>query len=99
MRSRRIDDQAPTYQVGRKKTLVEMDGTFSNDAVLTYAMRGSGRKVIHYRLHFALWQIMNGKRVGVCQSVFWFNRCRIQTSDDFIKENTIDKFGPVRGVT
>jgi DNA ligase-1 len=83
----------------KKSDWWKWSGTFSNDAVLT-CMRGSGRKVIYLPITLLhLWQNNGEKRVGVCQSVFWLTMIKFRQVDDFIKENTIDKFGPVRSVT
>ena len=93
-----------TYQVGRKK------GDWWKwkleplviDAVLTYAMRGSGRRTNLFTDYtFALWQNNeNGERelVTFAKAYSGLTDAEFRKVDDFIKKNTIDKFGPVRSV-
>ena len=93
------------YQVGRKK------GDWWKwkleplviDAVLTYAMRGSGRRSNLFTDYtFALWQNNEkGERelVTFAKAYSGLTDAEFRKVDDFIKKNTIDKFGPVRSVT
>lgn len=93
-----------TYQVGRKK------GDWWKwkleplviDAVLTYAMRGSGgRTNLFTDYTFALWQNnAEGERelVTFAKAYSGLTDAEFRKVDDFIKKNTIDKFGPVRSV-
>ena len=93
------------YQVGRKK------GDWWKwkleplviDAVLTYAMRGSGRRSNLFTDYtFALWQNNEkGERelVIFAKAYSGLTDAEFRKVDDFIKKNTIDKFGPVRSVT
>ena len=93
------------YQVGRKK------GDWWKwkleplviDAVLTYAMRGSGRRSNLFTDYtFALWQTNEkGERelVTFAKAYSGLTDAEFRKVDDFIKKNTIDKFGPVRSVT
>ncbi|MBC7525167.1 MAG: ATP-dependent DNA ligase [Flavobacterium sp.] len=100
-----IKHKNSTYQVGRKK------GDWWKwkleplviDAVLTYAMRGSGRRSNLFTDYtFALWQD-NGKGepelVTFAKAYSGLTDAEFRKVDDFIKKNTIDKFGPVRSVT
>ena len=94
-----------TYQVGRKK------GDWWKwkleplviDAVLTYAMRGSGRRSTLFTDYtFALWQ--NNEKgekelVTFAKAYSGLTDAEFRKVDDFIKKNTLDKFGPVRSVT
>lgn len=92
------------YQVGRKK------GDWWKwkleplviDAVLTYAMRGSGRRTNLFTDYtFALWQNKdNGERelVTFAKAYSGLTDAEFRKVDDFIKKNTLDKFGPVRSV-
>ncbi len=94
-----------SYQVGRKK------GDWWKwkleplviDAVLTYAMRGSGRRSNLFTDYtFALWQ--NNEKgepelVTFAKAYSGLTDAEFRKVDDFIKKNTIDKFGPVRSVT
>lgn len=94
-----------TYQVGRKK------GDWWKwkleplviDAVLTYAMRGSGRRSTLFTDYtFALWQENEtGQKelVTFAKAYSGLTDAEFRKVDDFIKKNTIDKFGPVRSVT
>lgn len=93
------------YQVGRKK------GDWWKwkleplviDAVLTYAMRGSGRRSNLFTDYtFALWQDNEkGIRelVTFAKAYSGLTDAEFRKVDDFIKKNTVDKFGPVRSVT
>ncbi len=93
------------YQVGRKK------GDWWKwkleplviDAVLTYAMRGSGRRSNLFTDYtFALWQEKeNGEKelVTFAKAYSGLTDAEFRKVDDFIKKNTLDKFGPVRSVT
>ena len=100
-----IKHKNSTYQVGRKK------GDWWKwkleplviDAVLTYAMRGSGRRSNLFTDYtFALWQNNEkGERelVTFAKAYSGLTDTEFRKVDDFIKKNTIDKFGPVRSVT
>ena len=100
-----IKHKNSTYQVGRKK------GDWWKwkleplviDAVLTYAMRGSGRRSNLFTDYtFALWQNNEkGERglVTFAKAYSGLTDAEFRKVDDFIKKNTIDKFGPVRSVT
>ena len=100
-----IKHKNSTYQVGRKK------GDWWKwkleplviDAVLTYAMRGSGRRSNLFTDYtFALWQNNEkGERelVTFAKAYSGLTDAEFRKVDDFIKKNTVDKFGPVRSVT
>lgn len=100
-----IKHKNSTYQVGRKK------GDWWKwkleplviDAVLTYAMRGSGRRSNLFTDYtFALWQNNeSGEKelVTFAKAYSGLTDAEFRKIDDFIKKNTIDKFGPVRSVT
>lgn len=93
------------YQVGRKK------GDWWKwkleplviDAVLTYAMRGSGRRSNLFTDYtFALWHDNEkGEKelVTFAKAYSGLTDEEFRRVDDFIKKNTLDKFGPVRSVT
>jgi DNA ligase 1 len=92
------------YQVGRKKGdwwkwKVE---PLSIDAVLTYAMRGHGRRSNLFTDYtFALWQDgENGGRelVTFAKAYSGLTDAEFRMVDDYIKKNTVEKFGPVRSV-
>lgn len=87
------------YAVGRKK------GTWwkwksdpkTIDAVLTYAMRGHGRRTNLYTDYtFALWQ--GEELVTFAKAYSGLTDAEIKQVDQFVKKNTTDRFGPVRQV-
>ena len=87
------------YEVGRKK------GTWwkwksdpkTIDAVLTYAMRGHGRRTNLYTDYtFALWQ--GEELVTFAKAYSGLTDAEIKKVDQFVKQNTLDRFGPVRQV-
>jgi len=73
------------------------------DAVLTYAMRGSGRRATLFTDYtFALWQNNeNGERelVTFAKAYSGLTDAEFRKVDDWIKKNTLERFGPVRSVT
>ncbi len=112
MRSREMNSEglmlkrrSSPYQVGRKKGdwwkwKVE---PLVIDAVLTYAMRGSGRRANLFTDYtFALWQTNeDGKRelVTFAKAYSGLTDAEFRKVDDWIKKHTLDRFGPVRSVT
>ncbi|KAF2511856.1 ATP-dependent DNA ligase [Flavobacterium foetidum] len=93
------------YQVGRKKGdwwkwKIE---PLTIDAVLTYAMRGHGRRSNLFTDYtFALWQTnANGEKelVTFAKAYSGLTDAEFRRVDDFIKKNTLERFGPVRSVT
>lgn len=87
------------YAVGRKK------GTWwkwksdpkTIDAVLTYAMRGHGRRTNLYTDYtFALWQ--GEELVTFAKAYSGLTDAELKQVDQFVKKNTTDRFGPVRQV-
>lgn len=94
-----IKHKTSPYAVGRKK------GTWwkwksdpkTIDAVLTYAMRGHGRRTNFYTSYtFALWQEEN--LVTFAKAYSGLTDAEIKKVDQFVKKNTLDRFGPVRQV-
>ncbi|MEZ5022693.1 MAG: ATP-dependent DNA ligase [Chitinophagales bacterium] len=87
------------YQVGRVKGdwwkwKVE---PYTIDAVLTYAMRGHGRRANLYTDYtFGLWE--NGVLVTFTKAYSGLTDKEILEIDRFVKQNSIQKFGPVRSV-
>ena len=70
----------------------------SIDAVLTYAMRGHGRRTNLYTDYtFALWE--KGELVTFAKAYSGMTDIEIKKLDQFVKQNTLDRFGPVRQVT
>ena len=93
------------YLVGRKKGdwwKWKLD-PYSIDAVLTYAMRGHGRRSNLFTDYtFALWQENEeGERelVTFAKAYSGLTDAEFRMVDDFIKKNTLERFGPVRSVT
>jgi len=93
------------YQVGRKKGdwwkwKIE---PLVIDAVLTYAMRGSGRRTNLFTDYtFALWQdAPDGSRelVTFAKAYSGLTDEEFRRVDHWIKNHTVEKFGPVRSVT
>ncbi|UMY66773.1 MULTISPECIES: ATP-dependent DNA ligase [unclassified Flavobacterium] len=95
---------ASPYQVGRKKGdwwkwKIE---PLTIDAVLTYAMRGHGRRSNLFTDYtFALWQeTENGRElVTFAKAYSGLTDAEFRKVDDWIKKNTLERFGPVRSVT
>ncbi len=94
-----LKHKASPYAVGRKK------GTWwkwksdpkTIDAVLTYAMRGHGRRTNLYTDYtFALWE--NDSLVTFAKAYSGLTDAEIKKVDQFVKQNTLDRFGPVRQV-
>ncbi|MEM8764087.1 MAG: ATP-dependent DNA ligase [Bacteroidota bacterium] len=93
------------YQVGRKKGdwwkwKVE---PLTIDAVLTYAMRGHGRRSNLFTDYtFALWQTKeDGEKelVTFAKAYSGLTDAEFREVDAWIKKNTLERFGPVRSVT
>ncbi|UOY09282.1 ATP-dependent DNA ligase [Muricauda sp. SCSIO 64092] len=94
-----------TYQVGRKKGdwwKWKVD-PLTIDAVLTYAMRGHGRRSNLFTDYtFALWKANEkGERelVTFAKAYSGLTDKEFQEVDAWIKRNTLERFGPVRSVT
>lgn len=92
------------YQVGRKKGdwwKWKLE-PLTIDAVLTYAMRGSGRRSNLFTDYtFALWQENENREkelVTFAKAYSGLTDEEFRKVDNFIKINTLEKFGPVRSV-
>ena len=87
------------YLTGRKKGdwwKWKVD-PLSVDAVMIYAMKGSGRRAELYTDYtFAVWD--GDRLVPFAKAYSGLTDKEIREVDKFIKQNTIDKFGPVRTV-
>ncbi|AWX44884.1 DNA ligase (ATP) [Flagellimonas maritima] len=93
------------YQVGRKKGdwwKWKVD-PLTIDAVLTYAMRGHGRRSNLFTDYtFALWQEKeSGEKelVTFAKAYSGLTDAEFRQVDAWIKKNTLERFGPVRSVT
>ncbi|HEY9679703.1 MAG TPA: ATP-dependent DNA ligase [Drouetiella sp.] len=70
---------------------------FTMDAVLIYAQRGSGKRSTWYTDYtFGIWD--NGKLVPVAKAYSGLTDEEIRQVDLFVRQNTLEKFGPVRTV-
>ena len=87
------------YQVGRKKGdwwKWKVD-PLTIDAVMIYAMRGSGRRANLYTDYtFAVWD--DDTLVPFTKAYSGLSDQEIRQVDNYVKKNTIDRFGPVRSV-
>jgi len=90
------------YQVGRKKGdwwKWKVD-PLTLDAVLTYAMRGHGRRSNLFTDYtFALWDRENNELVTFAKAYSGLTDAEFKEVDAWIKKNTLERFGPVRSVT
>ncbi|GAA4273778.1 ATP-dependent DNA ligase [Aquimarina gracilis] len=90
------------YQVGRKKGdwwKWKVD-PLTIDAVLTYAMRGHGRRSNLFTDYtFALWDQGQKELVTFAKAYSGLTDEEFRQVDAWIKKNTIERFGPVRSVT
>jgi DNA ligase-1 len=88
------------YQVGRKKGgwwKWKIDPMVI-DAVLIYAMRGHGRRANLYTDYtFAVWD-EEGNLIPFTKAYSGLTDSEIRQVDRFIRQNTLDRFGPVRSV-
>jgi DNA ligase-1 len=99
-----IKNKNAVYKVGRKKGdwwKWKVD-PLTIDAVLTYAMRGHGRRANLFTDYtFGLWRINNdGKKelVTFAKAYSGLTDKEFKKVDAFIKKNTLERFGPVRSV-
>jgi DNA ligase-1 len=72
------------------------------DAVLLYAQRGHGKRSSFYSDYtFGVWrEDSNGDRMltPVGKAYFGFTDEELRSLDKFVRDNTVDRFGPVRAV-
>jgi len=88
------------YLVGRKKGdwWKWKTDPFTIDGVLTYAMRGHGRRANLYTDYtFGLWH--QGELVTFAKAYSGLTDAEFRQVDAWIKKNTLERFGPVRSVT
>ncbi len=87
------------YQVGRVKGdwwKWKVD-PFTIDAVMIYAQRGHGRRASLYTDYtFGIWK--EGDLVPIAKAYSGLTDQEIRRVDNWIRRNTIDRFGPVRVV-
>ena len=98
-----LKNKLSIYRVGRKRGdwwKWKVD-PLTIDAVLTYAMRGHGRRANLFTDYtFGLWIDYNGNRelVTFAKAYTGLTDKEFKEIDKFIKKNTIERFGPVRSV-
>lgn len=90
------------YLVGRKKGdwwKWKVD-PLTIDAVLTYAMRGHGRRSNLFTDYtFGLWDNEKEELVTFAKAYSGLTDAEFRKVDAWIKKNTLERFGPVRSVT
>jgi DNA ligase-1 len=87
------------YKTGRKKGdwWKWKTDPMTIDAVLIYAMRGRGRRANLFSDYtFAVWDGPN--LVPVAKAYSGLTDREMKTVDQFVKQNTVERFGPVRSV-
>jgi DNA ligase-1 len=87
------------YGVGRKRGdwWKWKINPLSMDAVLVYAQRGHGRRASLYSDYtFAVWQ--DDKLVPIAKAYSGLTDEEMKLVDDYVRKNTLEKFGPVRTV-
>lgn len=88
-----------TYKTGRKRGEWWKWKTdpMTIDAVLIYAMRGHGRRANLFSDYtFAVWD--GGELVPVAKAYSGLTDREMQETDRFVKQHTLERFGPVRSV-
>lgn len=93
-----------TYEAGRPKGLwfKWKRDPYLIDAVLMYAQRGHGRRSSYYSdFTFGVWKTGEAgfELTPVGKAYFGFTDEELKELDRFVRNNTIDRFGPVRAVT
>jgi DNA ligase-1 len=74
---------------------------FTVDAVLMYAQRGHGKRSSYYSDYtFGVWKNGDGgdELVPVGKAYFGFTDEELQSIDRFVRNNTVERFGPVREI-
>ena len=74
---------------------------YNIDAVLMYAQRGHGKRSSYYSdFTFGVWAEIDGRDqlVPVGKAYFGFTDAELEELDRFVRNNTTDRFGPVRAV-
>ncbi|MEM7663008.1 MAG: cisplatin damage response ATP-dependent DNA ligase [Pseudomonadota bacterium] len=92
------------YEVGRPKGpwFKWKRDPFLIDAVMMYAQRGHGKRSSMYSdFTFGVWRDVDGEDQlsPVGKAYFGFTDEELKQLDKFVRDNTIDRFGPVRAVT
>lgn len=90
---------AAPYRVGRQRGdwWKWKVNPYTIDAVLIYAQPGSGKRASLFTDYtFGVWD--KGKLVPIAKAYSGLTDEEIRRVDDFVRQNTVDKFGPVRVV-
>lgn len=92
------------YQAGRPKGpwFKWKRDPFLIDAVLLYAQRGHGKRSSFYSdFTFGVWREIDGEDqlTPVGKAYFGFTDEELKQLDKFVRDNTLERFGPVRSVT
>jgi DNA ligase-1 len=93
-----------TYEAGRPKGpwFKWKRDPFLVDAVMMYAQRGHGKRSSFYSdFTFGVWREVDGEDqlTPVGKAYFGFTDDELKELDKFVRNNTIERFGPVRSVT
>lgn len=95
-----IKDRQSPYGVGRRRGSwwkFKVD-PYTIDAVLLYAQRGHGRRASLYTDYtFGVWQ--DDQLITIAKAYSGLSDAEIREVDRFVRQNTIERFGPVRSVT
>ncbi|CDZ40753.1 cisplatin damage response ATP-dependent DNA ligase [Neorhizobium galegae] len=91
------------YQAGRLKGpwFKWKRDPYNIDAVMLYAQRGHGKRSSYYSdFTFGVWaETPDGEElVPVGKAYFGFTDAELEVLDKFVRDNTVDRFGPVRAV-
>ncbi|MET0171377.1 MAG: ATP-dependent DNA ligase, partial [Agrobacterium vaccinii] len=91
------------YQAGRAKGpwFKWKRDPFNIDAVMMYAQRGHGKRSSYYSdFTFGVWSENEGgeQLVPVGKAYFGFTDAELEVLDKFVRDNTVERFGPVRAV-
>jgi DNA ligase-1 len=91
------------YQAGRLKGpwFKWKRDPYNIDAVMLYAQRGHGKRSSYYSdFTFGVWaDTPNGQElVPVGKAYFGFTDAELEVLDKFVRDNTVERFGPVRAV-
>jgi DNA ligase-1 len=92
------------YQAGRLKGpwFKWKREPFNVDAVMMYAQRGHGKRSSYYSdFTFGVWtadEAGSDVLVPVGKAYFGFTDAELEVLDKFVRDNTVERFGPVRSV-
>ncbi len=98
-----IKSRDSVYQAGRLKGpwFKWKRNPYNVDAVLMYAQRGHGKRSSYYSdFTFGVWtETPEGEQlVPVGKAYFGFTDAELELLDKFVRNNTTERFGPVRAV-